>query len=223
MPNAEATAERDRELRPMRRDAVRNQKLVLQAAREVIAELGTDASIEVIATRAGVGVGTVYRHYPNKQALIAELIHQILSDLVVAARSALARGDGTGLEAYLRVLGRSFTDHHRYADMLVGQTTSQDAELLRGLLGELLIQAQDFGLINDEVVLGDIMATAWAIRGIVETTADVAPGAWERHLDLHLAGLRSPQGHSDRPSLRPEQLAQISPGDPRAIRGAKAR
>ncbi|MCW2524897.1 MAG: transcriptional regulator, TetR family [Frankiales bacterium] len=219
MPDVEVTVQ-DRELRPMRRDAVRNQKLVLQAAREVIAELGTEASIEVIATRAGVGVGTVYRHYPNKQALISEMIHEILGDLVITARAALDRGDGTGLESYLHALGASFTEHHRYAQMLVGQTTSQDAELLRSLMAALLAQAQHFGLINDQVVLGDIMATVWALRGIVETTADVAPGAWERHLDLHLAGLRAPQLQTDRPAVTREQLSRISYVDQRGSRSS---
>jgi AcrR family transcriptional regulator len=212
MPDTDLT---ERESRPMRRDAVRNQKLVMQAAREVIAELGTDASIEVIAARAGVGVGTVYRHFPNKQALIAQLVQLIMDELVLAARSALERGDGTGLEAYLRVLGRSFSEHHRYADKLVGPTRSQDAARLRGLMAEMLEQAQQFGLIGEQVAIGDVMATAWALRGIVETTAEAAPGAWERHLDIHLAGLRAPTISTSRPSVTREQLSRINYVDQR--------
>ncbi|HEY3482745.1 MAG TPA: helix-turn-helix domain-containing protein, partial [Streptomyces sp.] len=69
--------------RPMRRDAVRNQKLVIEAARDVVSEFGTDASMELIASRAGVGVGTVYRRFPNKEALVDEIVGLMLSELVV--------------------------------------------------------------------------------------------------------------------------------------------
>jgi AcrR family transcriptional regulator len=195
--------------RPMRRDAARNQELVLEAAREVISEFGTDASMELVASRAGVGVGTVYRRFPNKEALVDELVRIILYDLVAAAREALATGDGTGLEAFLRTIGESIADHRGYADKLVGRTKADCAALLHSLMVELLDQAQQHGQIGPDVTIGDIRATTWAIRGIIETTGAVAPRAWERHLDIHLAGLRSVPMPSSRPGLSPDQLSRI--------------
>src|SRR5258708_5826478 len=108
----------------MRRDAVRNQRLVLDAARDVLSEDGTEASMESIAVRAGVGVGTVYRHFPNKDALIDALVAAILEDLVGAATSALARPDG-GLQDFLVRLGESLARHRGYAQMLVGHSRSE--------------------------------------------------------------------------------------------------
>src|SRR3954468_7784645 len=124
----------DTQDRPMRRDAVRNQKLVIEAAREVVSEFGTDASLELIASRAGVGVGTVYRRFPNKEALIEEIATQNLTELADEAQRALNRGDGTGLEAFLRMVGHSLSKHHGYADKLMGRSKASCAEQLRTLM-----------------------------------------------------------------------------------------
>ena len=200
----------DTSTRPLRRDALRNQELVLDAAREVISEFGTEASMELIASRAGVGVGTIYRRFPNKQALIDELVRIILDELVTAAAAALARGDGSGLEVFLRTTGHSFASHRGYSDKLVSELKSKCADQLFGLMAELLAQAKQFGTIGPDVTIGDVRATTWAIRGIIQTTGTVAPDVWERHLDIHLAGLRAATLPSTRPSLDATQLAQIT-------------
>jgi AcrR family transcriptional regulator len=202
------------EVRPLRRDALRNQQRVIKAARDVLAEHGPDATMELIASRAGVGIGTVYRHFPTKDALIDELVALIMSDLTASARAALARADGTGLEAFLRVLGRSFAEHRGYAHLLTERTPARcGAEQLRRLIGDLLEQAKQYGRIGPDIGLGDIMATVWAIRGIIETSAAVTPRAWLRHLDLHLAALGPAAARSDYPAISARQLARISGGN----------
>lgn len=70
----------------MRRDAARNQELILRTAHEVFSELGTDVGMEVVAGRAGVGVGTVYRHFPNKELLLDHLVGTMYENLVAAAQ-----------------------------------------------------------------------------------------------------------------------------------------
>jgi len=196
--------------KPMRRDAQRNQELVLDAAREVISEFGTDASMEQVASRAGVGVGTVYRRFPNKEALVDELVRLILDELITAAREALARADGTGLESFLRTCGQAFADHRGYVDKLVSHIKTECGTTLNELMGDLLAQAKEHGQIGSDVTIGDIRATTWALRGIIETTATIAPEAWKRHLDIHLAGLRTAPLPTRRPSLSRAQLSQIS-------------
>lgn len=174
--------------RAPRRDAARNQARILAAARDALAEHGVDARMDDIATRAQVGVGTVYRHFPNKDALVAELVRVILDDLIDAARTALARGDGTGLAEYLWALGRSFAEHQSYAGELMGPTRSDRADLLRTLMADLLDEARAHGEVAAHVVLDDVLATAWAVRGVIQTSPE--PDVWQRHLRIHLAGLR---------------------------------
>jgi AcrR family transcriptional regulator len=202
----------DMQGRPMRRDAARNHRLVVEAAREVLAEFGTDASMELIASRAGVGVGTVYRRFPNKEALVDEIAGQMLRQLAGEARRALPLADGTGLEVFLRVVGRSLSDHRGYADKLVGHSKAECVEQLRDLIAELLVRAREYGRIAPGIELGDIMTLIWGLRGIVETSGTVVPDAWKRHLDIQLAGLRSAAPSGPQPAVTRAQLRLISSG-----------
>ena len=75
--------------RPLRADARRNHERILESARVVFAEAGPDAQIDDVARHAGVGVGTVYRHFPTKEALLAELVRQKFRLFADRAREAL--------------------------------------------------------------------------------------------------------------------------------------
>lgn len=188
-----ATAVTDREPsapRAPRRDVARNQASILTAARAALAEHGVDARMDDIAARAKVGVGTVYRHFPNKDALVAELVRVILDELITAAQTALSRTDGTGLEEYLHALGRSFAEHQSYADELMGPARSECADRLRTLMAELVDRAREHGEVAEHVRFDDVLATAWALRGVIQTSPEAGPDAWQRYLRIHLAGLR---------------------------------
>jgi AcrR family transcriptional regulator len=195
-----------------RRDAVRNYHRILAAAREVLGESGADASMEEIAARAGVGVGTVYRRFASKDALIDELLHLALDDVLSATGRALARTDGRGLEEWLRALGRSFADHARYADLLLQRGTDDaTARRMQAAAGELTARAITAGTVNPGLTRGDVLALIWAMRGLVQATGEAAPGAWARFLDVHLAGLRAPGPLSSIPPLSARQLAKLAP------------
>ncbi len=196
--------------RPMRKDAARNQEAVLTAAREVISEFGVEASMELIASRAGVGVGTLYRHYPNKQALVDELVRIILDELSSTARAGLEDEAGNGLETFLRAFGRSLARHHGYSAKLFSPGNSDHQQQLNTLIGELHTQALEHGRLAPAVTFGDVRALMWALRGIVAVTGKNAPDAWQRHLDLHLAALRIEPIPSTRPSVTDEQLLRIA-------------
>jgi AcrR family transcriptional regulator len=197
---------------PGRRDAVRNYQRVLEAAREVLGESGADASMEEIAARAGVGVGTVYRRFANKDALIDELVRLSMAEALDAARQALACPGGAGLEQYLRGLGTLFAGHARYAHLLLQRSPDSAATReTRAALEELTARALAAGTVNPGVTVGDVMALIWAMRGLTETTGEVAPETWQRFLDIHLAGLRSAGPLSACPTISAGQLAELLP------------
>ncbi|MCW2907780.1 MAG: transcriptional regulator, TetR family [Actinomycetia bacterium] len=194
-----------------RRDAVRNYHRILAAAREVLGESGADASMEEIAARAGVGVGTVYRRFASKDALIDELLQLALDEVLAAAERALARTDGHGLEELLRALGQSFADHARYANLLLQrQTDDTTARRMRAATEELTARAIAAGTVKPGTTPGDVLALVWAMRGLVQATGEVAPGAWQRFLDIHLAGLRAAGPLSSTPPLSSRQLAKLA-------------
>ena len=195
-----------------RRDAVRNYHRILDAAREVLGESGADACMEEIATRAGVGVGTVYRRFASKDALIDELLELALEEILSSTERALARADGYGLEELLRALGQSFADHARYASLLLArQTDDTTGHRIRAAIDELTARAIAAGTVNPGITAGDVMALILAMRGLVQAAGEVAPEAWQRFLDIQLAGMRAAGPLSSAPSISPRQLANLAP------------
>jgi AcrR family transcriptional regulator len=176
-----------------RRDAVRNYHRILDAAREVLGESGADAGMEEIAARAGVGVGTVYRRFASKDALIGELLRLALEELMAAVDRALARTDGHGLEELLRVFGQSFADHARYANLFLERPANASAtRQVRAAIDTLTARATAAGTVDPGATPADVMALILAMRGLVQAPGDLDPAAWQRFLDIHLAGLRTP-------------------------------
>jgi AcrR family transcriptional regulator len=181
----------------------------------VLGESGADASMEEIAARAGVGVGTVYRRFTSKDALIDELLRLALEQVLASTERALARPDGQGLEELLRALGQSFADHARYAGLLLQRHTADDtARQIRGAIDELTARALTAHTVNPGITSGDVLAVVWAMRGLVQATAEVAPGAWRRFLDIQLAGMRAPGLLSSTPPLSTRQVSKLAPRRP---------
>ena len=178
--------------RPLRRDAVRNYERILKAAREVLGEAGASACIEDIAARAGVGVGTVYRRFTSKDALIDELVRLVMEELNTAAGRALARADGHGLEELLRAFGQSFAEHARYANLMLEREPDASAtRRIREATAELTVRAVSAGAVGPGISSSDVTALIGAMRGMVQTSGDVPPEVWQRFLDIHLAGMRA--------------------------------
>jgi len=191
----------DRQPQATRRDAVRNYHRILDAAREVLGESGADAGMEEIAARAGVGVGTVYRHFASKDALVDELLRLALEDVLAGTDRALARTDGCGLAELLCAIGQSFAEHARYANLLLERPTDTTvSRRIRAAIDELTQRAHTAGTINPAITPGDVLALIWAMRGLVQAAGEVAPTVWHRFLDIHLLGMRAAGSLSDAPS-----------------------
>jgi AcrR family transcriptional regulator len=177
--------------RTVRRDVERNYQRVLDAAREVFAESGAEAGIEEIAARAGVGIGTVYRRFASKDALIDELLRLSMETLLGAAEAALAAPPEAGLEQYLRSCGEEFASHARYADLLLTRSADPAARArLREALEKLTARARGAGAVHPSITAADVTALIWGMRGLVQATPDLPPETWQRYLSIHLAGLR---------------------------------
>jgi AcrR family transcriptional regulator len=183
--------------RGLRRDARRNYERILDAARLAFGESGAEACMEEIAARAGVGVGTVYRRFASKDALIDELLRLATQELIRDAEHALARTDGYGLHELLRAFGRSFAEHARYANLLLQrQPDASAASKLRQAVSELTSRAVSAGTVNPDITTDDVITLVSAMRGLIHTVPGGTPDAWQRFLDIHLAGMTAPTGRS---------------------------
>ncbi|TFV92795.1 TetR/AcrR family transcriptional regulator [Blastococcus sp. CT_GayMR20] len=179
--------------RAVRREAVENRARLLQAAREVFAQRGPDARVEEIAQAAGVGMGTFYRNFTTRQALVDELVADVRHRLLELARRARGAQDGTGLERLLRDAGRAQARDPGYMQFLWSRSTVEQAAVdeFLVLLADLLADAQEAGRIRPDLAATDVWMTLWSLRGILEMTRTAAPRAWQRHVDLMIAGLRA--------------------------------
>jgi AcrR family transcriptional regulator len=179
--------------RGLRRDARRNHERIVAAARDVFGESGANAAMEEIAVRAGVGVGTVYRRFASKDALIDELLRLALDDLLADADLALARTDGFGLHELLHAFGRSFAEHARYANLLLQRQPDAAAErAIRAAVSELTARAIAAGTVSADITVSDVTALAAALRGLIHAGGEVTQNTWQRFLELHLAGMGAP-------------------------------
>ena len=183
--------------RPLRRDARENRERILEAAGEAFAELGIDASVEEIAYRANVGVGTLYRRFPTKDALIDAVFEGHLDRIAAAAERALqATHPWDALLDYLAfVVGLQAAD--RGLSEIVGANLRTEQLLgrarmrLRPLVERLIVRAQESGDLRDDVVYEDISVLLWTTGRVVDATRDVAPEFWQRYLALTVDGLRA--------------------------------
>ncbi len=176
--------------RPLRRDAARNRERLLETAATVFADQGLEAGVVDIARTAGVGMGTLYRRFPSKDALIEELVSELLADLLYDARAALHEPDGRGLETFLYALGTRQSSPLGFLPRL--WTTPDHAKLMfeiQQVAGELLADAQRHGQVRADLTPADVFTIMWSLRGVIEATRGIAPNAWRRHLDIILAGL----------------------------------
>ncbi len=177
--------------RPLRRDARENRQRLLDAAAAVFAERGLEAGVEEIAHVAGVGIGTLYRRFPTKDALICALVHDVMTTILELARASTGCPDGTGLENFLAAASAYQAAHTGVLPRLWKAGSGHHAvDEIRRLVDALLADAKENGRIRADLTSTDLTIIMWSIRGVIETTRGIAPDAWRRHLDILIAGLR---------------------------------
>jgi AcrR family transcriptional regulator len=179
----------------LRADARRNRGRILESARAVFAEYGADAQIVDVARQAGVGVGTVYRHFPTKEALLVELMREKFRLFAARGREALERDEEpfAVIEDLLRSNAETAAKDAAVQHALVSageqiwmQAQAEQDELL-AVTEELLARARQAGTIRADVMAMDI---GMLMCGVCSTMADRPGFDWRRHLELVIDALR---------------------------------
>lgn len=178
--------------KPLRADARRNHERILKAARAVFADQGMQSQIDDVARRAKVGVGTLYRHFPTKEALVEALVRERFEELAGYAREALEHEDAW--EGFCELIWRAAernaadlafceavasTDQSRVVEE-VGLARSTSALMQRAI-------AQ--GRMRADATEDDVPMLMCGASSVMRTSP--APGAWRRYLTLMLDGLRA--------------------------------
>jgi AcrR family transcriptional regulator len=178
----------------LRADAARNRAKVLEAARAAFGEHGAEAQMDDIARRAGVGVGTVYRHFPTKEALAEALVEERFERKIAYVRGVLGEPDPwRALERCLEHCAETQEHDRAWATALAtmaggvpaGPRAHQIDELL-GLQEQLLQRARAAGVVREDLVAADMPPLYCGLASVV--LAGVAD--WRRYLELLLDGLR---------------------------------
>ncbi|HWK25549.1 MAG TPA: helix-turn-helix domain-containing protein [Solirubrobacter sp.] len=191
--------------RPLRADARRNRERVLKAAQVAFAERGHDAQMDDVARRAGVGVGTVYRHFPTKEALVEALATDRFERILAAGREALEAPDPWDGFTGALMAGAELTASDRSFSEIVGELTGPmpvPEPLLKELYdvyGELMRRAQTAGQLRSDLVLDDIPMIMCGI-GIGARKTHECPQAWRRHAAILIDGLRASGASAPLPS-----------------------
>ncbi|MFE0730878.1 TetR/AcrR family transcriptional regulator [Streptomyces antibioticus] len=198
METATATPAVRKAPRP-RADALRNRERIVTAAREMFVELGPDVPLDDIARRAGVGNATVYRNFPDRDALVREVVCSVMDRTVQAGRLALAEsGDAFGalerfvhaaaderISALCPMVASTFDQHH--PDLEAARERAEQ------IIEQVMNRAKEAGQLRTDVGVGDLMiAVAQLSRPPAGTACLSADRFVHRHLQLFLDGLRAP-------------------------------
>jgi AcrR family transcriptional regulator len=184
------------ERKALRRDAQRNRDHLLTAARAAFTEDGVAASLEGIAGRAGVGIGTLYRHFPSREALVEAVFDdQVGAWLAAAERAAGADDAWQGLCEYLERMLELQAEHRALHDVFMqdpgGERHAEARAEMRRLLERVLARAREQGALRGDYTAGDLAMLFWSLGPVLDATASIAPHAARRHLGLVLDGLRA--------------------------------
>ena len=183
------------ETRPLRADAERNRKRLLDAAVEVFAEHGLEASTAEIARRAGVGQGTVFRRFPTKDDLVAAIVVDRLGEITDAAAAPLAHPPAEGrVLAFMAELARIHVRDRGLIEAVNGTRALADPAVhdahgaLMDVVEELVKADREAGLIREDVGAFDVMALGKAVASACEP--GLTGASWKRYLAVVAAGLR---------------------------------
>src|SRR3954454_8158092 len=201
-----------------RKDVVRNRERILAAAKELFAQSGFGVTLHDIAHHAGLGVGTVYRHFPDKAELIDLLFEEQLERMTELAHQALADPDPWHAVVWFHEQSLELQSRDRgLKELLLGipeapERAVQWRHRLHPLAAEIIERAQAAGEVRPDCETQDFGVVVLMLGAVIDAARDVSPELWRRYLTICLQGLRpatpSP-APLDVPAVTPQQLEQL--------------
>jgi AcrR family transcriptional regulator len=186
---------RDASSQPTRKDVARNRQRLLRAAREVFAQQGLDAGLDDIAHHAGVGVGTAYRHFADKQQLTVALMEQAVEQFIADVTAVLQDNDPwQGLVRYLELSTNLQAKDRGLRHVLTG---AYNPQLFQDQLNQILTlvegivqRARSAEVIRSDAQSTDLMLLAHMLCTVADMTVEAQPDLWRRYLTMFLEGLK---------------------------------
>jgi AcrR family transcriptional regulator len=203
--------------RPLRRDAERNRQRILDAARALVAEVGLDISHDDIARAADVGVGTVYRRFPDKRKLIEELFDERVDQIIALVEAALQFDDPwQGLHHFLQGNLELQAGNQGLKELMLGNSRATElAQKAQQRIGtavrELVARAHASGQLRPDVGEADFPLVQMMVGAVMEDARHIDPDLWRRALALVLDGYRADGRRAPLPGRTPapEQIEQV--------------
>src|SRR5215472_18799922 len=204
--------------RPLRRDAERNRQRILRAAAEVFTERGLEATLDDVARHAGVGVGTVYRRFPDKESLVEALFEERIEAMGALAEKALAEPDSwAGLMSFLEGACTLLATDRGLQEIVMYATYGRDRTgraraRMQPLVTALVQRAQQDGQVRADLRPTDILFIEFMITAAARYAEPVKPEIWRRYLTLITDALRPARSGATplpEPALEPHEMVVV--------------
>jgi len=218
--------------RPLRADAERNRQRILRAAAEVFTTRGLHTSLDEVARHAGVGVGTVYRRFPDKDTLVEALFEERIQQIVKLADEAWKEPDSwAALASFLERAGGILAADRGLRELLMFATHGRDRiegtrARMQPAVTRLVERAQRDGKLRTDIQPTDMPFVEFMLTAAAQYADHIQPGIWRRYLAIILDGLQPRRDGTTPlpvPALTPYQMMDVMRGRSEAVTDAVRR
>lgn len=210
--NLATTAPRTRRLRV---DAARNHQRIIDAARELFADRGLEITLDDVAERAGVGVGTVYRRFANKRELISEVFAGHVREFAEAAQDALAAADPwEGVVRLFEYACRHMATNRGFSEVMLEMHDDPERfgyprEQIGPAVAAVMQRARDAGVVQPGIEATDLFALIYMVDSLAEFARPVDSDIWRRYMAITLNGIRAESTPPQALGVNALSLAQV--------------
>jgi AcrR family transcriptional regulator len=215
--------------RPLRADAERNRQRILDAAAQLFAERGLHVSLDEVAERAGVGVGTVYRRFPDRDALIEALLQSRVDEFLEVVERAAANPDPwEGLIGFIES-GAEFHGRNRaLKELMFSAPGSREwvdrvRARVKPKVAAMVEAAKEQGKLREDLDVLDVPMLELMLAGAIDFTRDANPDTWRRMLGIVIDGLKAGRRSPDELAVEPMGAKELDAAMERSSMAARAR